>query len=206
MKNSNGFGKFEVLTMIAILLIIFGLLSSIILGGTSSKKLDTMKNSAVSFSKTVSTNINSFHNLENVYLGEAIDEKIIKKIKNPTGSGYCSESESIVQIIEGDPYVTLRCGDYLIEKTNFAGVSINDIDVYKVSKWNTMQSGDDDEERTLYNCKEKGKEIFDEYYEDLYFVYLINKKYNTDYYEARAVHGECEVVSKSFYRTKEKVK
>ena len=46
---------------------------------------------------------------------------------------------------------------------------------------------------------------FVEYYDELYFVYEINKKYGTDYYFADTVK-DCKVVSKTFYRTKELIK
>ena len=64
---------------------------------------------------------------------------------------------------------------------------------------------DDMEERILYNCKSNGKEMYDRYYEELYFVYEINKKYDTDYYSVSDIK-DCELVSKTFYRTKELIK
>ena len=172
-----------------------------LLGGVSSQKLQTMKDNANSFSRTVANNMNSFHNTENVYLGEAVDEKILKSIKSPVGGGYCSLSESFVHFSDGMPYVTFRCGDYLIENVNFSGNT--NFPVYKVSDWKEKKTNDDDEEKVLYNCKDKGKEIFDEYYEELYFVYLINKKYDTEYYFAVNASAVCQVEKKTFYRTKE---
>lgn len=204
MKNNYGFGKFEVLTVIVVLLGIFAFLAYSLLGGVSSQKLQTMKDNANSFSRTVANNMNSFHNTENVYLGEAVDEQIIKKIKNPVGGGYCSLSESFVHFDAGMPYVTFRCGDYLIENVNFTGS--NDFPIYKVSDWSEKKTNDDDEEIVLYNCTDNGKQVFDEYYQELYFVYLINKKYNTDHFFASTVDSICKVEKKTFYRTKEEFK
>ena len=50
-----------------------------------------------------------------------------------------------------------------------------------------------------------GKLVFPDYYEELYFVYELNKKYNSNYYYSNGVK-ECKVVSKTFYRTKKEIK
>ena len=202
MKSNKGFGKFEVLTIMVVLLIIFCILSMNLFGGVSKQKIETMKKSATSFTSSVTTNIDTFHNTEKVYLQEVIDEELIRPIKSPVGGGKCSGADSYVELIDGMPYVTLNCNNVLIEKENFVN---KDINVYKVSKWMSKKTKDDMEERILYSCKSNGKEIFDRYYEELYFVYEINKKYGTDYYFASDVK-DCEVVSKTFYRTKELIK
>ena len=204
MRNNKGYGKFEVLTVIVLLLGIFAFLAYVFLGGVSGQKLQTMKDNANRFSRTVANNMNSFHNTETVYLGEAIDEEILKNIKNPVGKGNCSVSESFVHFTDGMPYVTFRCGDYLIENVNFTGKS--DYPVYKLSDWSETKTGDNVEEKELYNCTDNGKEVFDEYYEELYFVYLVNKKYGTSHYFASSVDSTCKVVKKTFYRTKEEYK
>ena len=202
MKSNKGFGKFEVLTIMVVLLIIFCILSMNLFGGVSKQRIETMKKSATSFTSSVTTNIDTFHNTEKVYLQEVIDEELIRPIKSPVGGGKCSGADSYVELIDGMPYVTLNCNNVLIEKENFVN---KDINVYKVSKWMNKKTKDDMEERILYSCKSNGKEIFDRYYEELYFVYEINKKYGTDYYFASDVK-DCEVVSKTFYRTKELIK
>ncbi len=203
MKNNYGFGRFEVLTVIVLLLAIFAYLAYSVLGGTSPRKIDAMKDSAISFSKAVTVNNSSFHNTENVYLQEVIDEKLIKEIKSPVSMGNCSSSESVVQLIGGMPYVTLKCGKILIEKANFDS---KEVPTYEVSDWSLRKPGTSSvEEKTLYNCKENGKELFPNYYDELYFIYEINKKYGTDYYYASNIENECELVSETFYRTKKKL-
>lgn len=202
MKNNRGFGKYEILTVIVLMLIIFCILSINMFGGVSKQKIETMKKSAISFTSAVTTNIDTFHYTEKVYLQEVIDEKLIKPIKSPVGGGKCSSADSYVELINGQPYVTLNCNNVLIEKEDFSGKNIS---VYKVSKWMEEKKKDDMEERILYNCKSNGKEMYDRYYEELYFVYEINKKYDTDYYFVSDIK-DCEVVSKTFYRTKELIK
>lgn len=205
MRNNYGIGRFEILTVIVVLLGIFVYLGYTFLGGTTSYKLSAMTDSAVNLSKAVTVNISSFHNTENVYLGEAIDEAIIKKIKNPVQKGFCSESESMVRLVDDLPTVTLRCGKYLLEDYS---VKSKKAEFYQVSDWSEKELENDSvEEVTLYNCVKNGKELFNEYYEELYFVYLVNKEFQTDYYFANNVNKDnCEVVSKVFYRTKELVK
>ena len=196
MKNNKGFGKFEVMTMITLLLVVFCILAYFLLHGASNQKVDTMKDNAISFSKVVTTNIASFHNTETVYLGEAIDEGLLKDIKSPFGGGNCSRSESFVHIQDGLPYVTLKCGDHLIENANF---SSKDINVYTVSEWSEEKKDDNNDSMIFYNCG--GSEAFDEYYPELFFVYKTNKELGGDAYFADGVNV-CEVATKEYYRTK----
>ncbi len=201
MRNNKGFGKYEILTLFVLCLAFGAYIMYLIVGKAGSQRFVTMRENAVAFSKTVSTNVNSFHNFENVYLGEAIDENYTKKVKSPFSSGYCDESESKVQYIDGNPYVTLKCDDYLIDKSRVN--DIDAIDIYKVSDWYDKQKNVDDEEANIvYNClDDSGKEVFDKYYEELYFIFKINKEFGTDYYSSSDI-GECEVVSKTLFRTK----
>ena len=201
MKNNKGFGKFEVLTMIVLMLSLVAYLGYTVLNRSDRAKLKTMKDSAISFSRTVSLNLATFHNLDYVYLDEAVEEQLVKRIKSPISSGYCSESQSFVHMENGEPYVTLKCGDYLIDNVNFSG-SREDIPYYKVSEWREEKKSDKDEERVLYNCVKNGKEMFDEYYDELYFVYLVNKEFGTEHFFSASITDECKVSSKTFYRTR----
>lgn len=197
MKNNKGFGKFEVITMMLLLIVIFAFAFYMLLNGANGQRLSTMKENAVTFSKTVSTNIASFHNTNYVYLQEAVDEKLLKGIKNPFGKGNCSESESFIHIKDGLPYTTLRCGNMLIDDANLA----KDIQVYEISEWSETKKNDDDDEMTFYNCTDGDKEVFDKYYEELYFIYMLNKKYGTNYYYHDTV-SVCKVETKQMYRSK----
>ena len=206
MKNNKGFMRFEVMTIVAILLVVFAFLFYIILNSTSSQKFETMKENANSLAKAVATNISSFHYSNTVYLGEVIDEGFLHSIKNPFGGGDCDVSESRVDIVDGKAYATLKCGKYLLEKVDFSDTK--DVPFYEVGDWSEKQpEGEDVEEETLYNCLEDDKEVFDHYLEELYFVYRVNKQYETDVYFAKDVDnsGVCEVVSKTFYRNHKEV-
>lgn len=206
MKNNKGMGKFEVLTMIVLFIAIAAYILWYFLSGSNGTKFNTMKKNAVSFSKTVSTNINSFHNTETVYLGEAINEGLLVAVKSPFTGKDCSVSESKVEMQKDMPAVTLRCDNYLIDKVRFSG-NYNDVPIYKVTDWSLEKpKGDNIEEKTLYNCLDGGQEKYPEYYEELYFVSRINDDYGRSHYFANTVDTDCKVVSKTFYRIKEQIK
>ncbi len=204
MKNNKGFGRFEVMTLILLMIVVLAGGFYMILNGANKQRMITMRDNASNFSKMVVTNNASFRNTNVVYLEEAIDGKYSSKIKNPLGSGYCDPTQSRVNIINGEAYTTLRCGEYLIDQSQFkAG---DEFVVYKVSDWTDKKpKGDNVEERVLYNCVDNGKELFDTYYEDYYLVYKIYKEYNQDFHFVNAINNVCKVTSKTFYRTKDKV-
>jgi len=201
MRNNYGYGKYEVLTVIVLILVIFAYLMHVALKGANNQKISTMEDSAIGFSKAVTTNISSFHNTETVYLNEVINEQLLSNIKSPFSSNYCDGTSSKVELLDGQPYVTLKCDEFLIEKAAF--FNKKDIPVYKVSGWSETRNSADDEEKTLYNCIVDGKELYDEYYEELYFVSKINEDFGTANYFADSINGTCQVLTKTFYRKKE---
>ena len=202
MKNSQGFAKYELLTIICLILSITCILMGCILKGASNQKINMMKKDALSFMKTVTTNINSFHNTDVVYLSEVVDEELLPKegIKSPFSKKSCNITESKVEIVNGKSFVTLRCDSYLIEKTHI--IDFNSIEVFKVNDWQEEKDMPNVQSKTLYNCIIKGKEVYDNYYEELYFVSMINKDFGTNYYFANDMDDTCKVVKKKFYRSK----
>ena len=202
MKNNKGFAKYELLTIICLILSITCILMGCILKGASNQKINTMKKDALSLVKTVTTNIDYFHNTDVVYLSEVVDEQLLPDngIKSPFSKKLCNNTESKVEMVKGIPYVTLLCDSYLIEKTK-----INDfesVEVFKVNNWQEDNNIPNAQSKTLYNCKIKGKEVYDNYYEEFYFVSMINKDYGTNYYLSNDVNDTCKVVKKKFYRSK----
>lgn len=208
-KNNKGFGRLEVLIMIAILLLIFAFVMYLLLQGANKQRLETMKENASNFSKTVVTNIASFKNINVVYLGEAIDEEVSNKIPSPFGDKFCDPTQSKVESAGGRTYVTLKCGRMLIKHAEFK--ANEDVKVYEVSDWSTTRPKEDKdngitvEEITLYNCEENGKEKYDDYYEDYYLVYKVNKDYGTNYYFKENITN-CTVKPKKFFRTLKEAK
>lgn len=206
MTNNKGFMKFEVLTMIFIFIVAVCGGGYFILKGAHGQKINIMSSNGLRLSEVVVANISSFKNLNLVYLDEVIKEKLIDNIKNPFGGGNCDVTESRVDMVGGDPYTTLKCGDHLIDKQNIK--DIKDVKIHKVSQWQEEKlTGDNVEERIFYNCEKDGKNLYDDYLEEGYLVAKINQDFNTAYYYKNQINGECDtIVEKTFYRTKEEFK
>ncbi len=202
MKNNKGFGKFEVLTMIVVLLGIFAYFGYTLMKPQMEKKLSAMLKNATTFARVVIQNYDSFHNDRTVFLGEVIDEELMEKVPNPFGEGNCSLSESRVDYEEGEYYVTFQCGEFLLDHVPVS--STEEVNYYEVGEWKEKKTSDKDEEKALFNCLVDGKEKYPEYYDELYFVSRINHDFEKDHYLAITIKDECEVVAKTFYRTKEK--
>ena len=206
MKNKRSFKLFEVIVVILLLMFVGSFFLNSILNNQKNIKFVSFKKDINRFYQVVSSNIASFHNNQFVYLQEVIDEEFLKEIKNPIQRGSCDSSESKVEYIDYHPFVSLKCGDYLIDKQ-----SVQDTDhssIYKVSDWSLNKINKDSiEEKILYNCNINGKDIFPKYYEEFYLIYLINKKYKKNYYSISEVESNvCRIVNKTFYRIKEIVK
>ncbi len=207
MKNNNGFGKFEGLTILVLILGVTAFFMYTILGGVSEKKLQKFRTNIVPFNKAVYTNIDSFKNPNIVYLDEVIDLGFIKKIKSPFSSGMCDSAESKVETLKlSDRYVTLKCDQFLIykEKAN----NSNNVKIYEVSEWSLEKpEGEIVDEEVLYNCqKSDGTLVFPNYREEYYFLYAYNKLYSNSYYNVGDIKGSCTVVSNTFYRTRKEYK
>ena len=100
-KNNKGIGKFELLTVLVFGIALIALLLWFILGNVSKERYNTMRKSAASLSQTISANMDSFHNTNIAYLGEAVTEGLISNIKSPFSGKNCSLSESKVEIENG---------------------------------------------------------------------------------------------------------
>ena len=205
MKNNNkGIGKFELLTLILIGMIVFCLVMWYFIGVANRERYNTLRKSAASMAQTLSTNINSFHNTDVAYLGEGIREGFISNISSPFSGKNCSISESKVVMKNAKAHVTLRCDNYLIDDADAANYEA--LTIYKVSEWTDKKPKGKSEKRVFYNCLDGGKEKYDEYTEELYFVSNINNDYGTGHYDASTIKNECKVVTKTLYRTKKLIK
>lgn len=202
MKSNFGSSKCELIVSVTLIIVIFLLLSRVILRGKSNWKFVAMKEDSFVLLNTISVNSSSFSNSDVIYLKEAIDEGVIGKIRNPVGDGFCSETESFVRFDNGKAYVTLKCGNYLVDNFDF---SSKKMDFYKVSRWIANKDNDSLEERKLYNCYKDGQMVFDAYYDKSYFIYKLNKKFKVSGGSLDDM-SLCKVVVKAFYRKKEKVR
>ena len=204
MKNNKGIGKPELMTMILIFMIVFCLVLWYFIGVANRERYNTLRKSASSMSQTLTTNLNSFHNTEVAYLGEGIREGFLSAISSPFSGKNCSPSESKIVMKDAKAYVTLKCDDYLIDDADPSNYEA--LPIYKVSEWTTKKPKGKSEKKVLYNCLDGGKEKYEEYYEELYFVAQINNDYGSDHYDVSTMGNECVVVNKTFYRTKKLIK
>ena len=207
MKNNKGFGTKEIaILVVAILLIFTGLFMSV-MGGASKQKAITFNDNALTFSKTVIANQASFLNPDYVYLQEAIDQEVIKNVHNALGKGDCDPTQSKVVTNNGHAYTTLKCDKYLID--NYEIKDTNEIEIYEVSEWSEKKpKGENIEERVLYNVVDNGKNMFPDYYEEAYLAYATGKETQSTirtFDSIERITG-LKTVSKTFYRTKEKIK
>lgn len=210
MKNNKGFGTKEIIGVVVFLIALMAFLMTYILGGASKQRINTFKQNALKFSQEITMNISSFSKVEIVYLQEAIDEEVSKKIKNPLGPGYCDPTLSKVEFRDGKSYTTLKCGKYLIDDADIT--YLEKLPIYEVSEWSEkkpkLEDGEKLEEKVFYNCVEGQKETFDEYYEEFYLLYRFKKDIdqNTRSLNSITKNTAYEVKEKTFYRTKKEVK
>lgn len=198
MKNKRGFVKFESLTILFVIILLFAIGLYIILGMANKQKYDTMYKSAKSFVDVSTRSDEAFLMYRSYYLAQAFDDGLLKSFKSPFSSGDCDLYESRVDYDEGSYYVTLKCGDYLMKKLKSTDEKYT---VYKVSEWKDAKTNDNDDKRVVYgcdNCKVDG------YYEEPVFVFLYNKNNDTSYNYLDEIKAITKVNNKTQYRTMEK--
>lgn len=206
MKNNKGIGKFELLTMLVIGMVVFCLVMWYFLGVANKEKYTTMRKDALNLKNTVLTNANSFTDDRVIYLGQVVTSGFVSAIKSPFTGKDCSFAESKVETENGISKTTLRCDNYLIDAYRI-NTDYDNVPIYKVSDWTEKKlSGKNVEEKILYNCLDGGKEKYDEYVEGQYLVSLVNNDYGSNHYNVNTIQNECIVVNKTFYRTKKLIK
>ena len=204
MMNNKGFAKHEVLTVIALIIVIIAIILGLTLDTGNSQKFKTMKMSAQAFGNVVGGQMEGFDvYLNEHYLSEVLDNNMMDEIKSPFSGNGCDVNESKVYVVNGRKYVTLRCDEYLIN--NEDSDKVDSMKIYKVSEWSEEQLTEDDQVVTVYNCVSNGKEVFDTYLEQFNFIYNVNKEFNTEVDNISAINKTCEVKSKTMYRTLTKV-
>ena len=105
----------ELITIILLIISSIAFLMYTLINNQMRMKYISLKNNAITFSKTVSTNLYNFSNEKIVFLDEVVKEEYISNIKSPFSSGFCDKKNSFVQIDgEGRRYVTLTCDNYML--------------------------------------------------------------------------------------------
>ena len=204
--NNKGFGKFEVLTVLVLIIVVIAFLLYTILGGADAKKFDNMRSDAIQFNKAVYPNLDSYFNQRIVYMEEVVDQRLLDRMKSPFSADNCDYTQSKV-VTEGDKtrFTTMKCDSYLIDNDRLT--SKDSISIYKVGEWSSKKiSGKNVEKKELYNCEENGSMLLEEYVEPEYLVFKTNKLYSLSNYSINDLPEDiCKIVKKDFYRTKELV-
>ena len=201
-KNNHGLIANELITIIVVGLVLLSVIAIIIYQSSNGEKFHIMKYNASNFATSISNYSLDNDNQGTFYLRELIDNGIHTEIKSPfNGASKCSEIDSFVVNDNSKKYVTLKCGVYLIDNQYIGDSTFK---IYKVSDWTTEKlSGEKIEERTKYNYKENGSEVYDEYYDEKLFIYMINNDKGTSYNSINEIKSKMEVIEKKYYREKE---
>lgn len=200
MKIFKSFGEFA--TIFLLLVIVVTCIMFWNLKNGTSAKYKSLTNNAIRFSDVVSLNQSSFSNDQIIFLDEVIDGGYISNIKSPFSTDNCDLTQSYVEIESSKKYVTLTCDNYVLKRYNS---SVKDAEIYEISDWKSERKNDLDVEKTIYNCIDSnGVEVFDDYHEERYFLYEVNKKYGTYYSNVDSINS-CSVDRKVVYRTMKKI-
>ena len=195
--NKKGFGKFESLTMLVVIIALLAGGLYLILGMSDKTKFETVNKSSLNFVDAVQGSDEAFLTYRTYYLGQAIDEQLIKKISSPFSKEDCDIYESKVDYESPNYFVTLKCGDYLMKARNSKDSGYK---IYKVGEWKDTKESENDDQRTVYSCDNCG---VDGYYEEAAFVYLYNKNNSKSLNYLDDVKKEATVTSKEQFRSME---
>ncbi len=202
-KREFGFSATEFLTVMVVATILLAILLSFALDIAQKEKYRVMQYNATLFGYSAS----SFaleEGAKKVYLQELIDDKMFVSIKNPfSGDKYCDSYQSFIEFEDDKKYVTLRCGDYLIDHQDMLEETIP---IYQVSEWTTKKIKEKKnviiEEKVLYNYLQKNKEVFPVNYPEDTFLFLFNKAYHSSYEKVKEIPNTYDIVKNTYYRSK----
>lgn len=195
----------ELITVLLLMISALAFFMYTIINNQMKAKYTSLKNNAITFSNAVSTNIYNFRNEKMVFLDEVVNEEYISSIKSPFSSGFCDGKTSFVQTDDnGERHVTLTCDNYMLYNYDLKSDSFI---ILKISDWDTKKSSNS-EKKELYNCisLDSSTNIYDDYYEENFFLYKINSDYGTNYSKVEDIDSNiCTVDKKIFYRTETEI-
>ena len=210
--NKRGFAKFEVLTVLVLLVVVSAVLLTMILKAVNNQRINMMITNAKNFSNRV---VAEEMTGNSYYLKDAIKDELYEKIRSPFSSKNCDENESKIEFDGAKKYVTLKCDEYIIYKEES---NSDKYSVYKVSDWKVKKDEDDDndddkenendedenesekiQEMLGYSCKVDDKDVFNSPYEEKIFIDKVNEKYEKTYVSVSGI-ADCKVESQQLYR------
>lgn len=206
-KNNKGLVLPELLTILAFIAVIFAFGAYVSFKNGNERKYEVFAQNAREFATKVTTYRDEHIRYDNeIYLSELVNNNYIKAFKNPFGGGNCNLYESkVVFTSSNQRYVTLRCGDYLIDSQL---VSSGNYRVYKVSSWQEkIGNSIEAETAKLYNYKKNGSIILNDYVVEKELIEKFNINENKSIKTIDDINdSDITIVKKSFYRTKKLIK
>lgn len=198
-RNNKGFGSKEILTVSTVCLILAAVLLTLSIQTSYGEKYKVMEYNARVFGLSATT-YQMENNNDTVYMVELLDNGLFSRVKNPFGGDkYCNGYESRVDYENGKKYVTLRCGNYLIDHQYIAE---DEYQVYKVGSWTDTKPKAKYQQMTAYNYKDGKNDGFEDHYNEAMFLYVFNKKYGKSYEAVSDIPKKYQVYKKKWYRTK----
>lgn len=201
--NKKAFSKAEFMIMLAVIAILLAVGSKVVLDG--SKSYGSFKTVANNFANAVAKYKDKALIQKDEYsLGEVIKNGYIEDLKNPMDkTELCDKYESYVSVKDNsNKAVVLVCGEYVVE-----GIQGKEYKVYEVSEWNDTHEPKYNDGAVLYNYKENGDLVFDEYVPIKTFFGLYEEKTGSRITNINSVKTSGrELVSKEAYREKKLVK
>lgn len=200
--NEQGFSGTEFLTIVVVATALIAIVLTIALNLTYQDKYKVMKYNAVLFGYNAGMSMVGNHQGK-MYLQTMIEKQLFIQIKNPfAGSKYCDPYASFVEFEGSIKYVTLSCGDYVIEHQDMLSEVIP---IYKVSKWTTEKQDSTVVEQQLqynYHLKDNKQEKLPQYYAEDVFLLRFNQLEKTSYHSIEEIPGTYHVLKREVYRTK----
>ena len=130
-KNNKGFGAYEFLTVAVVCLVLTAILLVAILKLSNKEKYQVFNfNARVMAMNAINYN---FKDEGTIYLYEMLKLDLISPIKNPFNGKNCDLYESKVEFLKEGKKVTLKCGEYLIDRELVGNKSYT---LYRVTDWN----------------------------------------------------------------------
>ncbi|MBR4672649.1 MAG: hypothetical protein IKO78_05585 [Bacilli bacterium] len=199
--SNKGFGKVELMAMLALIAILLAVGSKIVLDNTG-KNYGNFKTVANNLANAVSKYKDRYPKDSNIYyLYEVQAKGYIDELKNPLKTTQeCDVYDSYVEVPEpNNKKVYLTCGDYIVE-----GVQGKTYMVYEVGEWQDEQESDTNDNGTIYNYKKGEKVMLPEYISKNTFIHEFYVRENTRISTPFAVNKEkdMKLLTKQVYRTK----
>ena len=201
--NKRGFSKAEFMIMLAGIAILIAIGSKLALD--NSKSYGSFKTVANNFANAVAKYKDKAIIQKDEYsLYETEKNGFIDDLKNPLNKNEsCDKYESYVSVKDNsNKKVHLECGDYVVD-----AVQGSSYKVYEVSNWSETQEEGFNDGDVIYNYKDNGNFVLDEFVPIKSLLALYENKTGTRVTSVNDIKSNgIEVISKMVYREKKLVK